>query len=74
MSKFSIKRTTITVPIGLVEDLQKAVSASSKTEAVVIAIHEEIRRQKLKRFRSLAGKIKLTPSILKGRHHDDRLR
>lgn len=62
------------MPQGLVEDLRKMTAASTKTEAVVLAIHEEIRRRKLGRFRSLAGKISLGKEVLRARHHDHRLR
>lgn len=70
----NIKRTTITVPQGLVDHLKTLTRAPSKTKAVMAAIHGEIKRQKLARFRSLAGKIRFHPSPLTPRHHDHRLR
>jgi len=74
MRNISIQRTTITVPTDLVEDLKKMTDTSTKTQAVILAIQEEIKRRKLQNFRSLAGKFKPHSSILKTRHHDHRLR
>ena len=74
MPKNTIERTTITVPKEIVDDLQQITQSASKTAAVVLAIHEEIKRRKLMRFRSLAGKLSLDKAILKGRHDDHRLR
>lgn len=74
MAKISIKRTTITVPQRLVEDLQAKTASSSKTEAVLIAIQGEIKRRQLARFRGLAGRIEIDPTLLKRRHDDHRLR
>lgn len=73
MLQKSIKRTTITVPENLVSHLQRLTRAPTKTKAVLSAINETIQRQKLARFRSLAGKLRFHKSLLKSRHHDHRL-
>ena len=74
MAQKSIQRTTITVPQEIVDHLQRLTRSPNKTQAVLQAIDGEIRRQKLARFRSLAGKIRLHRSVSDIRHHDHRLR
>lgn len=72
MLEVSMKRTTVTIPQNLATTLKEATSASSKTEAVLIAIEGEIKRRKLASIRRLSGKLQWAKSA-KGRHHDHRL-
>jgi hypothetical protein len=51
-----MRRTTVTLPRELVDDLLAVTSAKNKTQAVIGAIQESIKRKKvetLKRFASL---------------------
>jgi len=66
-------RTTITLPGSLVEELMTEVKAKSKTEAVIKAIKDEIRTQKKKKIKSMAGKMEFTASASELRHKDRRL-
>jgi hypothetical protein len=68
-----MQRTTITLPSDLVNELVEVVSAKSKTEAVVTAIQDEIRRRKKDRIKALAGKLEFTRSAEELRHDDHRL-
>ncbi|NWF51630.1 MAG: DUF2191 domain-containing protein [Nitrospirae bacterium] len=66
-------RTTITLPGSLVEELMLEVKAKSKTEAVILAIKDEIRAQKKRKIKSMAGKMEFTISADELRHKDRRL-
>jgi metal-responsive CopG/Arc/MetJ family transcriptional regulator len=68
-----MQRTTITLPADLVNELVEAVSARSKTEAVTIAIQDEIRLRKKERIKALAGKFEFELSAEELRHGDHRL-
>lgn len=68
-----MQRTTITLPSDLVNELVEIVSAKSKTEAVITAIQDEIRRRKKDRIKALAGKLEFTLSAEELRHDDHRL-
>ncbi len=50
-----MKRTTITLPAALVEDLLQLLSAKNKTQAVTQAVHESIKRKKMEVLKNLAG-------------------
>ncbi len=49
-----MKRTTITLPATLVEDLLKMLSAKNKTQAVTQAVQESIKRRKMEVLKNLA--------------------
>ncbi|MCX5975392.1 MAG: DUF2191 domain-containing protein [Coprothermobacterota bacterium] len=51
----------------------RVLPAKSKTEAVTIAISEEIRRRKLEKIKAMAGKMEFDATDEELRHHDDRL-
>ncbi len=50
-----MKRTTVTLPQELVDDLLQAAPAKNKTQAVIAAIEECIKRRKMQMLKSLAG-------------------
>jgi len=50
-------RTTISVDEQTFETLLDLAGTSNKTEAVKLAIDEFIRRERLKRFKALRGKV-----------------
>lgn len=50
-------RTTISVDERTFETLMQLADTTSKTEAVKLAIDEFIRRERLKRFKALRGKV-----------------
>lgn len=50
-----MKRTTITLPHELVNDLLEASPAKNKTQAVIFAIQELIKRKKLETLKKIAG-------------------
>jgi len=68
-----MQRTTITLPSDLVNELVEVVAAKSKTEAVITAIQDEIRRRKKDRIKALAGQLEFTRNAEELRHDDHRL-
>ena len=52
-------RTTLDLDAKLIEQLMKATSAKTKTDAIHQAAAELIRRRKLDRLKSLSGQIHL---------------
>ncbi|MBM4330450.1 MAG: DUF2191 domain-containing protein [Deltaproteobacteria bacterium] len=51
-----MKRTTVTLPQELVDELLDVAPAKNKKQAVVEAIQERIKRKKLEALKRLAGR------------------
>lgn len=68
-----MSRTTITLPVELVDELMVEVKAKSKTDAVIKAIKDEIRVRKIEKIKSMAGKMEFKKSAEELRHMDKRL-
>jgi hypothetical protein len=68
-----MSRATITLSNDLLDELMRVLPAKSKTEAVTIAISEEIRRKKLEKIKAMAGKMRFDVKAEALRHRDDRL-
>lgn len=68
-----MSRATITLPNELLCELMKLVDARSKTEAVILAIRDEIRLRKMEQIRSMAGEMEFVVSAEELRHADPRL-
>lgn len=68
-----MQRTTITLPADLVNELTETLAAKNKTEAVIIAIQDELRVCKKEQIRQLAGKAEFTLDAEELRHADPRL-
>jgi hypothetical protein len=66
-------RSTITLPSNLLDELVTVLAASSKTEAVMTAISEELRRKKIERIKTSAGDMNFDTEAEELRHGDPRL-
>jgi len=66
-------RATVTLPQDLLTELMALVGARSKTEAVIVAVKDEIRQRKLNRIKAMAGKMQFTATADELRHGDNRL-
>jgi len=66
-------RTTVTLPQDLLTELMVLGGAKNKTEAVITAIKDEIRRCKLARIKAMAGKMEFIATAAELRHDDRRL-
>jgi hypothetical protein len=50
-------RATLNIPDKLVREAQEMTGAKTKTETIVIALEEVVRRKKLERLIALGGKL-----------------
>lgn len=50
-------RTTLDIPIGLVEEAREAIGFKSKTDTVVFALKEVVRRSRIEDLKALIGRI-----------------
>ena len=62
-------RTTLMLPDGLVEDARTTLGYSSKTDTVVFALREVVRRGRVEELKRLMGKIEFDfdPTALRTR-------
>ncbi len=65
-------RSTVTLPEEKLVELLKLTGAKNKTQAVLMAVEDEIRLRKLARIKEMAGQLEFadTEDI---RHKDERL-
>jgi Arc/MetJ family transcription regulator len=52
-------RTTLDIPVELLEEAQERLGSKSKTETVVLALQELVRRQRIEEMKSLLGHVRL---------------
>jgi Arc/MetJ family transcription regulator len=52
-------RTTLDLPDGLVESAQKVLNFKSKTDTVVVALRELVRRHRIDELKALLGRVEL---------------
>ncbi len=67
-----MKRTTVTLPAKLLENLVTVTKAKSKSQAVVMAVEEEIKRKKWRKIKEMAGKLEFSKEAGQLRHEDHR--
>jgi hypothetical protein len=67
------KRTTLTVPRDLIDNLVKVTGTKNKTQAVILAIKDEIRFRKKERIKQMAGHLEFVQEADDIRHGDYRL-
>ncbi len=68
-----MSRATLTLPNDLLDELMKSVSAKSKTEAVILAIRDEIKSKKIRKINDMAGSMEFTATADSLRHGDRRI-
>ncbi len=66
-------RTTITLSRELVDELVSVTGASSKTQAVTLAIKEDLRKRKLENIKGMAGGLEFDIEAEELRHGAERL-
>lgn len=66
-----MKRTTVTLPAKLLENLVEATHAKSRSQAVIIAIEEQIKRKKWNKLKETAGNLEFLEAD-QIRHDDHR--
>ena len=65
-------RTTLDLPEGLVEEARTAVGFKSKTDTVVFALKEIVRRSRVEELKSMFGKVKIDLDIARSRRRPAR--
>jgi Arc/MetJ family transcription regulator len=60
-------RTTLDLPEMLVDEAQRTLGFKSKTDTVVVALRELVRRHRVDELKSLFGRIELDLDISRGR-------
>lgn len=65
-------RTTLDIPVDLIEEARKALGFKSKTDTVVLSLQELIRRKRIEELRGLLGKVRLDIDIPASRRRPGR--
>jgi Arc/MetJ family transcription regulator len=60
-------RTTLDLPEDLLEEARTALGFKSKTDTIVLALRELVRRQRLEELKSLLGQIQLDVDTARSR-------
>jgi Arc/MetJ family transcription regulator len=56
-------RTTLDLPEDLLEEARTALGFKSKTDTIVMALRELVRRQRLDELKALMGRVRLTLDV-----------
>jgi len=67
-------RTTLDIPEPLIEEARQTLGFKSKTDTVVLALKELIRRRRIEELKALMGKVRLDIDIGKSRRRPSRRR
>jgi Arc/MetJ family transcription regulator len=67
-------RTTLDLPAALVEEARAALGFTSKTDTVVLALRELVRRRRLDELKSLLGRVRLDVDLAESRRRPGRPR
>lgn len=65
-------RTTLDLPESLVEEAKSLLGYKSKTDTIVFALEELIRRRKIQRLKGLFGKVSIDVDLAKSRRRPGR--
>lgn len=60
-------RTTLELPVELVDEARNALGFKSKTDTVVLALRELVRRRRLDELKALMGRVQLDVDIPRSR-------
>jgi hypothetical protein len=60
-------RTTLILPAGLIDEAREATGLTSKTDTVVYALREVVRRKRLDELKAMFGKTNVDLDLSKSR-------
>jgi len=60
-------RTTLDLPAGLIEEARNILGFKSKTDTVVLALREVVRRSRVDELKALMGRVQLDVDIPRSR-------
>ena len=67
-------RTTLDLPESLVEEARRAIGAKTKTDTIVFALRDVIRRRRIDELKSLLGRVRLDVDLAHSRRRPGRPR
>ena len=67
-------RTTLDLPETLVEEARAALGSKSKTDAIIFALRDLVRRKRIEELKSLLGRVKLDVDLAQSRRRPGRPR
>lgn len=67
-------RTTLDLPADLIEEARTALGFKSKTDTVVLALRELVRRRRLDELKALLGRVRLDVDVARSRRRRPRNR
>ncbi|MEX2271848.1 MAG: type II toxin-antitoxin system VapB family antitoxin [Vicinamibacterales bacterium] len=65
-------RTTLDLPEELLEEARRELGFKSKTDTIVVALKELVRRQRLEHLKGLLGKVELNVDVARSRRRPRR--
>lgn len=65
-------RTTLDLPEDLVESARKALGFKSKTDTIIVALRELVRRHRLEELKALLGGVELDVDVERSRRRPRR--
>lgn len=65
-------RTTLNVPAELIDEARDLLHFQSKTDTVIVALEELIRRRKIEQLKALAGKVDIELDVAASRRRPRR--
>jgi Arc/MetJ family transcription regulator len=63
----TLMRTTLDIPEDLIEEARQVLGFKSKTDAVVVALQELVRRRRIEELKSLLGAVHLEIDVPRSR-------
>lgn len=65
-------RTTLDLPEELVESARKALGFKSKSDTIIVALRELVRRRRVEELKGLLGKVELDVDVERSRRRPRR--
>jgi Arc/MetJ family transcription regulator len=65
-------RTTLDLPDDLLDSARRALGFKSKTDTIVVALRELVRRHRLEELKSLLGRVELDVDVERSRRRPRR--
>ncbi len=65
-------RTTLDIPESLIEEARQVLGLKSKTDTVVLALRELIRRRRIEKLKALMGTLRLDIDVARSRRRPRR--
>ena len=67
-------RTTLDLPVELVEEARSVLGFKSKTDTIVLALRELVRRRRIDELKDLLGRVELDVDVARSRRRPRRSR